>query len=94
MIAQKHGGATTLTNLAFACFECNRYKGSNIASIDPQTQELTYLFNPRTQSWADHFQFDNATIMPLTKEGRVTVSLLRLNDATRVQERVALKMGL
>jgi len=93
VIAQKHRGATTLDNLAFACFECNRYKGSDIASLDPQTDQLTPLFNPRIQEWNDHFRYDQGVIIPLTPEGRVTVFLLRLNDSVRVQERVALGVG-
>jgi HNH endonuclease len=32
IIARQHGGGTTLENLA----HCNRYKGPNIAGIDPQ----------------------------------------------------------
>ena len=27
VIAEKHGGATSLENLAWACFYCNRFKG-------------------------------------------------------------------
>ena len=94
IIAEKHGGETTLDNLALACFECNRYKGSDIASIDPQTRKLTYFYNPRAERWEEHFRFENGIIVPLTAEGRVTVKLLRLNDATRIQERLALKIGI
>lgn len=94
VIAHKHGGKTTLGNLAYACFECNRYKGSDIASIDPQTDEVTALFNPRTQKWRAHFQFEGGRIIPLTASGRVTVFLLRLNDKERVAERTALKLGI
>jgi hypothetical protein len=93
VIAQKHGGKTTLANLAFACFECNRYKGSDVASFDPLTGQLTPLFNPRQQEWNAHFSYENGVIAPLTPEGRVTVILLRLNDPTRIQERIALGIG-
>jgi 5-methylcytosine-specific restriction endonuclease McrA len=40
VIAQQHGGATTLDNLALACCYCNRYKGPNVASIDQRTGEV------------------------------------------------------
>lgn len=92
VVAVKHGGETTLDNLAFACFQCNRYKGSDLASIDPQSGAITPLFNPRTQHWADHFHLDGATIVPLTSEGRATVFLLRLNDPERIQERAVLNV--
>ncbi|MBX3059232.1 MAG: HNH endonuclease [Anaerolineae bacterium] len=91
--ARKHGGETTLDNLAFACFECNRNKGSDIASVDPESGELTFLFNPRTQKWNDHFHLLDGRIEPLTAYGRVTVFLLQLNHEGRVQERVALGIG-
>jgi 5-methylcytosine-specific restriction endonuclease McrA len=90
VIAVKHGGQTTLDNLAFACFQCNRYKGSDLSSIDPQSNTITPLFNPRTHVWAEHFRLDEAIITPLTPIGRATVSLLRLNSPERVAERRAL----
>lgn len=91
VLAQKHGGQTTLENLALACFECNRYKGSDVASFDPHTGQLTPLFNPRQQKWDEHFRDEEGVIVPLTPEGRVTVMLLRLNEPTRVTERIALR---
>ena len=30
VIGEQHGGQTTLDNLAYACFRCNRLKGPNI----------------------------------------------------------------
>jgi 5-methylcytosine-specific restriction endonuclease McrA len=35
VIAQQHGGGTELDNLALSCGRCNRFKGPNIAGIDP-----------------------------------------------------------
>ena len=51
IIAEQHGGPTAAENLALACVHCNRRKGPNIASIDPDSGQLTPLFNPRTQIW-------------------------------------------
>lgn len=34
VIAEKHGGLTEAFNLALACVLCNKFKGSDIASID------------------------------------------------------------
>ena len=47
VIAEKHGGSTSLDNLALSCTTCNRRKASDIASFDPDSGELTALFNPR-----------------------------------------------
>ena len=40
VIALKHGGATSLENLAYACWRCNRYKGTDLGSFDPDTGEF------------------------------------------------------
>ncbi|WP_408103981.1 HNH endonuclease [Tolypothrix campylonemoides] len=32
-MAVKHGGETTAENLALSCLSCNRYKGSDFATI-------------------------------------------------------------
>ncbi len=90
IIAEQHGGDTAAENLAFACVHCNRHKGPNIASIDPNSGQLTPLFNPRAQNWAEHFILDGAYILPQTAVGRVTVRLLNLNHPDRVRVRRAL----
>jgi hypothetical protein len=83
-IAEKHGGATEADNLAYACAQCNRFKGSDIATFDPQTGQIVPLFNPRTQSWQDHFRHDGAVIIALSPQGRATERLLQLNQIDRV----------
>lgn len=89
VVAEKHGGgATDIDNLAFACWRCNRHKGSDLTSFDPQTSQLSPLFNPRTQVWAEHFAYEEEKIVGLTPEGRTTVNLLRLNSAERLRERL------
>jgi hypothetical protein len=90
IIAEKHGGATTPHNLALACPYCNRYKGSDLGSLDPETGRLTPFFNPRTQAWDDHFVLEGALIVPLTPEARVTAAILQLNHPDRVRERESL----
>jgi hypothetical protein len=73
--------------LAYACILCNRYKGSDVASINPKTGEAVRLFHPRQDRWADHFRLDADFIEPLSEVGRVTARLLRLNAAERLAER-------
>ena len=87
VIATKHRGESTIDNLALACFDCNRFKGSDIASIDSDSHKLTQLFNPRTQEWSDHFSIDGGIIRPLTAIDRVTVIVLQLNLPSRVEVR-------
>jgi 5-methylcytosine-specific restriction endonuclease McrA len=36
VISEKHGGPTSLENLALSCYYCNSFKGPNIAGIDPE----------------------------------------------------------
>ena len=76
IIAKKHGGTDIFENLANSCVQCNRFKGSDIALIDPESGELVPLFNPRTEKWNEHFRLDGFVIVPLTPIGRATVSLL------------------
>jgi hypothetical protein len=92
VVALKHGGLTAEDNLALACFPCNRFKGSDLSSVDPQTGEITPLFNPRAQVWADHFHIERGMIIPRTPQGRATVFLLHFNDRARVEERLALEV--
>jgi hypothetical protein len=90
IIAEKHSGGTESTNLCLSCSACNGFKGSDIGSIDPVTNALTALYNPRTQRWTEHFLLQGATIEALTAQGRVTVALLKFNSEERVAERTGL----
>ena len=90
IIAEQHGGETTADNLAFACWNCNRRKGPNIASVDPESGEVVRLFHPRLQKWSEHFRLDGFRIIPLTPIGRATVALLRLNSPERLSVRAML----
>jgi hypothetical protein len=55
--------------------------------------KITALFHPRRDVWSDHFKLEEAQIVPLTPEGRVTVFVLKLNDPIRVRARQALIEG-
>lgn len=90
IIPRQHGGETESSNLALACMRCNRYKGPNVGSIDPETGSLVTFFNPRTQKWNDYFELEGGIIRPLTVEAQVTVKILRLNDEDRITERIHL----
>lgn len=87
IISVKHGGATALENLAFACVFCNRSKGSDIGSILWPTQQFFRFFNPRIETWETHFKLDGAIIRPQTEIGKVTAQILAFNNIDRVLER-------
>ena len=95
VIAEKHGGLTDTTNLALACIICNKYKGSDIASIDVESDDVVRLYHPRRDNWYAHFSLSAAKIIPLTAIGRVTVNLLQFNRVERITEReLLIKSGL
>ncbi|MGB7709903.1 MAG: HNH endonuclease signature motif containing protein [Microcoleus sp.] len=87
IIAEKHGSITVVENLALSCPCCNRFKGTDLGSIDPETRQLTPFFNPRVQQWSDHFRLEGGTIVPLTPVGRVTAKILQFNLLERILER-------
>src|SRR5690349_11193849 len=62
IIAQQHGGETTLDNLALSCPHDNYHKRPNIAGLDPVTKKLTPLFNPRRHRWNAHFLWDGPVL--------------------------------
>jgi hypothetical protein len=81
VIPIKQDGLDDLENLALACFHCNRYKSNRQAAIDPETQQMTDLFNPRNQAWEDHFIWsaDKLTLLGQSAMGRATINALKLN---------------
>ena len=87
IIATQHRGQTELGNLALACLQCNRLKGPNIASVDPETNRIVPLFNPRTDQRSDHFRIENGRILPLTPVARATVVLLNFDHPDREEAR-------
>jgi hypothetical protein len=90
IVARHHGGTTEPDNLALACWRCNFKKGPNLTGIDPETEQVTPLFHPREDRWADHFEVRIETLMPfgieirgLTPVGRTTVRVLGMNEEMR-----------
>jgi hypothetical protein len=93
VISLKHGGSTVLENLAWSCFDCNIYKGPNIAGVDPTATAVTRLFHPRTDNWIEHFRYDGPLLVGNTPIGGVTLNVLRINLPTRVEHRRMLLAG-
>ncbi len=93
IISRKHGGSSELDNLALACVFCNRYKGSDIASLTPKNGELIRFYNPRADRWREHFRLNGVVIEPLTGTGEATVRILQMNHDDQILERQVLSRG-
>lgn len=86
VISQKHGGLTESDNLAYACFFCNRRKGSDIGSLS-NTGAFVRFFNPRQDRWGDHFRIEGLLISPISEIGEATARILHFNVEDRILER-------
>ena len=75
------GGATNAENLALACVSCSLRKGAKLLVPDAVSGHEIPVFNPRTQAWSDHFQWDETRVVGVSDVGRATVSALDMNRA-------------
>ena len=80
IIPRVHGGSDDLENLALACIDCNLHKGTNLAGIDPETNQVTELFHPRRQRWEEHFNWSGIHLFGRTAVGRTTLRVLNMNS--------------
>ena len=80
IVARQHRGDDDPANLALSCVHCNLRKGPNLAGIDTEDGALVPLFNPRRNTWGDHFALRAPLIVGLTPTGRATVDVLAMND--------------
>jgi len=82
MVPLAKGGNDDEANLWLACPICNSHKSDKTEGVDPLTSVTVALFNPRTQSWWDHFEWadDGIHILGTTPTGRATVVALHLSD--------------
>ena len=89
IIPRSLGGLTDEANFWLACSPCNQHKSDRIAALDPTTGERVRLFDPRRQTWSDHFEWstDGDRIVGLTAIGRATVVALQLNRPELVRAR-------
>ena len=83
------GGSSELDNLAWACPSCNLHKSDRVVVESANSDQQVPLFNPRTDSWSDHFEWDDYSILGTTEVGKVTVAALDLNHARRIKIRQA-----
>ena len=91
--AIKHGGPTIISNLAYCCPDCNRYKGTDLGSCLDDESTIIRFFNPRIDIWEEHFMVVDATILPKTPHGQVTTVIFQMNAPERILYREALIEG-
>lgn len=89
VVAQQHLDAVSddPASLALACDRCNFCKGTNLSSVDPESQAIVPLYDPRRDDWSVHFALDGAKIIGATPTGRATARLLQMNARHRVELR-------
>jgi hypothetical protein len=82
VIPKSLGGSDEINNLALACRRCNERRYNFVAGVDPETQEIVPIFNPRQQKWEEHFVWidGGVAIEGMTPIGRATCIRLDLND--------------
>lgn len=90
VVPRSGGGSDEADNLALACPSCNLGKSNRVVALDPLTDEQAALFNPRTEAWADHFEWtEGREVIGRTATGRATVAALNFNHPRRVLIREA-----
>jgi len=82
ILPRAKGGTDEESNLWLSSPLCNRYKADWTVARDPETGEVTALFNPRLQLWSEHFRWsaDGLRIIGQTPVGRATVAALHIAD--------------
>lgn len=81
IIPEARGGLSDEENLWLACPMCNSHKSDRQEAVDPDSQTLVLLFNPRTEQWDEHFEWveAGAVIRGKTPQGRATLTALQMN---------------
>ncbi len=89
IIPQAASGKTDKENICLSCPTCNRFKGTKYTAIAPLTNTAVPLFHPITQSWLEHFAWDDEGIhvIALSATGRATIETLQINRPVIVQLR-------
>jgi hypothetical protein len=84
------GGSDDFDDLALSCRICNLRKSDHTDALDPLTQTVVPLFNPRKHNWSEHFEKSPQSpyqIIGKTPIGRATVVRLDLNSSLQLRAR-------
>lgn len=87
VVPRSRGGKTESSNLALACPRCNSHKWAFESGTDPDSGNVVPLFNPRVQTWTEHFRWPESGVLRIegiTPCGRATVQRLKMNDPETV----------
>lgn len=89
IIPEARGGTSDEQNLILACPTCNSYKSDQVEAVDPVTQQVVPLFDPRAEDWNEHFEWieRGAVVLGKTSKGRATVITLNMNHPDIVSAR-------
>jgi len=79
IVPRASGGPNSESNLALACVSCSLHKAAKLAGVDPDSGNEVSLFNPRSQKWTEHFQWNGEIAVGITVTGRATVTALKMN---------------
>jgi hypothetical protein len=85
------GGLEESANWALAYRACNLRKSDAVDGPDSLTNQRVPLFNPREQSWEDHFEVRGEPSFRLegkTPTGRATIEQLQMNTSLQLVARV------
>lgn len=89
VVPRSRGGTSDLANLAWCCPSCNLHKSDRVEAADPADGTPAPLFNPRQQSWEEHFRWEGNRLLGRTPAGRATATALSLNHPRRLLIRQA-----
>jgi hypothetical protein len=90
IIPTEKGGSNEEENLWLACSVCNGHKSKSVVGFDFLTDSVVQLFNPRTDDWNEHFNWDSTggILLGNTAIGRATIAALQLNEGATVRLRL------
>ena len=92
VIPRAHGGTSELDNLALACPSCNLHKSDRVSSALGQGSPAIPMIHPRTDTWSEHFEWDDYQLVGKTDVGLLTIRMLDLNHERRIKIRQAEQM--
>lgn len=87
VIARQHGGPYELQNLALACCFCNRYKGPNLAGIDPESREADVDWPCHYSCSAPQSDRCRGSTSLINERRRVSIGLMKSGAYTAVLSR-------